>query len=109
MQVNIEGLMGTVRSISGGRSLIDFNHPLAGKDLIYEVEIKRIVTNTEEKLKSLLELKLGNEVEVSISDNKAVIKLEIKQDLKKILEGEIKTRIPEIKEIVFEKQPLENK
>ncbi|MEK6841407.1 MAG: FKBP-type peptidyl-prolyl cis-trans isomerase [Nanoarchaeota archaeon] len=103
LQVNIEGLIGTVRSVSGGRSLIDFNHPLAGKDLIYEVEIKRIITNLEEKLKSLLELKLGKEIEFSIINDKAVIKLDLKKELKERLIKEIKDKIPEIKEIEFEK------
>ena len=103
LQVNIEGLIGTVRSVSGGRSLIDFNHPLAGKDLIYEVEIKRIITNLEEKLKSLLELKLGKEIEFSIINDKAVIKLDLKKELKEQLIKEIKDKIPEIKEIEFEK------
>ena len=41
LQVNIENLIGTIRSVSGGRSLVDFNHPLAGKDIIYEIEIKK--------------------------------------------------------------------
>ena len=103
LQVNIEGLIGTVRSVSGGRSLIDFNHPLAGKDLIYEVEIKRIIINLEEKLKSLLELKLGKEIEFSIINDKAVIKLDLKKELKERLIKEIKDKIPEIKEIEFEK------
>ncbi|MEK6907609.1 MAG: FKBP-type peptidyl-prolyl cis-trans isomerase [Nanoarchaeota archaeon] len=109
LQVNIEGLIGTVRSVSGGRSLIDFNHPLSSKDLVYDVEIERIVNDLEEKLKSLLELKLGKDVKFEISDNKAVIKLSLKEELKKLLIQEIKDKIPEIKEIEFEKQPLENK
>jgi len=103
LQVNIEGLIGTVRSVSGGRSLIDFNHPLAGKDLIYEVEIKRIIINLEEKLKSLLKLKLRGEIEFSVINDKAVIKLELKKELKEQLIKEIKDKIPEIKEVEFEK------
>ena len=109
LQINIGELIGTVRSVSGGRSLIDFNHPLAGKDLIYEVDIKKIIDNKEEKLKSLLELKLGNEIKFSIINDKAVIKLELKKEVKDLLIKEIKEKIPEIKEIEFEKQPLENK
>lgn len=103
LQVNIEGIIGIVRSVSGGRSLIDFNHPLSGKDLIYEVEVKRIINDVNEKLKSLLELKFGNEVNFSLSNNKAVIKLEIEKELKDLLIKEIKERITEIKEIEFEK------
>ncbi len=109
LQVNIENLIGTIRSVSGGRSLVDFNHPLAGKDIIYEIEIKKIITNLEEKLKSLLELKLGKDVKFNISDNKAVIKIKLNKELENQLSKEIKDKISELKDIEFEKQLLENK
>ena len=38
LQLNIDGMFGIVRTVSGGRCLVDFNHPLAGKDLAYEVK-----------------------------------------------------------------------
>lgn len=109
LQVNIEGLIGTIRSVSGGRTLIDFNHPLTGKDLVYEIDIKRIINSLEEKIKSILELKFGKEINFTIKNNKVIINLEINDELKKKLSDEIKTKIPEITEIEFEKQPLENK
>jgi FKBP-type peptidyl-prolyl cis-trans isomerase 2 len=103
LNVNIEGYIGIIRSVSGGRSLIDFNHPLASKDLIYEIEIKRIVNDKNEKLSSLLKLKLGKNANFSIINDKAVIKLTLKEELKKQLTKEINERIPELKEIEFEK------
>ena len=39
MQVNIDGKIGIIKSISGGRIIIDFNHPLAGVDLAYNIKI----------------------------------------------------------------------
>ena len=109
LHVNIDGIIGIVRSVSGGRSLVDFNHPLAGKDLIYEIEIKRIVIDLSERLRSLLELRLGDNIKFNIIDNKAVINIKLNEELKKQLREEIKDKIPEIKEVEFEKQPLENK
>ncbi|MEK6835971.1 MAG: FKBP-type peptidyl-prolyl cis-trans isomerase, partial [Nanoarchaeota archaeon] len=35
LMVNIDGFIGVIRSSSSGRVLVDFNHPLAGKDLVY--------------------------------------------------------------------------
>src|SRR3989344_1222392 len=35
LQLNIDGVFGVVKTVSGGRCLVDFNHPLAGKDLVY--------------------------------------------------------------------------
>ncbi len=35
---------GIIRSIEGTSVKVDFNHPLAGQDVIFEIEIKRIET-----------------------------------------------------------------
>src|SRR3989344_9280008 len=55
LQLNIDGMFGIVKTVSGGRCYVDFNHPLAGKDLIYSVKINRIVEDDKDKLKSLLD------------------------------------------------------
>jgi FKBP-type peptidyl-prolyl cis-trans isomerase 2 len=55
MEVNVDNHYGVVRSISGGRITVDFNHPLASKELTYEVEVKRMVEKPEEQVASLLD------------------------------------------------------
>jgi len=52
--VNVNGITGRVLSINAGRVRVDFNHPLAGKALVYEVEIKKQVTETKEKIYAIL-------------------------------------------------------
>lgn len=54
LSVNIDGAIGVIRSISGGRSIVDFNHPLAGRDVIYQVEVRKIVSDDVEKVKSIV-------------------------------------------------------
>lgn len=54
--VNMGNLIGRIQSVSGGRVRIDFNHPLAGKDLLYEVEVLEKIDKKEEKAKALLDL-----------------------------------------------------
>ncbi len=56
MPVNIKNLQGRVISFSGGRVKIDFNHPLAGKELEYDLEIKEQITKKEDQVKSVLEI-----------------------------------------------------
>jgi FKBP-type peptidyl-prolyl cis-trans isomerase 2 len=56
LEVNVDGQYGVIRSISGGRITVDFNHPLAGRDLDYEVDVKRVVEKPEEKAGALLEM-----------------------------------------------------
>lgn len=52
LQLNIDGMFGIVKTAGGGRCYVDFNHPLAGKDLVYHVSVKRIVEDDKEKLKA---------------------------------------------------------
>lgn len=74
--VEIGGARGVVKSISGGRVTIDFNHPLAGKTLLYKVKIVRKLENTIEKIKALSSryLKIPSE-EIEVSLNEAEKKL----------------------------------
>jgi FKBP-type peptidyl-prolyl cis-trans isomerase 2 len=78
LEVNVDGTIGVVRNVSGGRIIVDFNHPLAGRDLIYDIEIKRIVTDLLEQVKAVLEL-IGVPFEnLDIMDEKATITIKAK-------------------------------
>lgn len=55
MFVSADKLQGRVLSVSSGRVRVDFNHPLAGKVLIYDLEIKERIENTEDKIKAVVE------------------------------------------------------
>ena len=54
MRIDYNGKMATVRSIGAGRVLLDFNPPLAGKTLIYEVTVNRKLETNEEKIAALI-------------------------------------------------------
>ena len=72
--LNFDGKMGKVLSVSGGRVLVDFNHPLAGKDVIYEVNVKKIIQDINEKIKAFNIFIFKQEIKFSVaSDNKKVI------------------------------------
>ncbi|NJF24893.1 peptidylprolyl isomerase [Thermococcus sp. Bubb.Bath] len=51
-------IKGRVMTVSGGRVRIDFNHPYAGKHLVYEVEIIEKIDDPIEKVKALIELRM---------------------------------------------------
>ena len=106
LQVNIDGMMGMIRTVSGGRTLVDFNHPLAGKELAYDFKINKIVKDDEEKLNALLKLQLNlKDTKVVIKEGNATIDLNIKQELPKPIEEKlteyVKEIIPSIKKIEF--------
>nr|WP_232194563.1 peptidylprolyl isomerase [Thermococcus sp. PK] len=51
-------LKGRIISVSSGRVRVDFNHPYAGKTVIYEVEILEKIDDPIEKVKALIELRI---------------------------------------------------
>jgi peptidylprolyl isomerase len=54
MRLEYDGKMATVRAIGAGRVLLDFNPPLAGKTLVYEVTVKKKLETPEEKIAALI-------------------------------------------------------
>ena len=54
LQVNIDGIPGTIKSVTGGRTIVDFNHPLSGKEIVYDVKINRIITDEKEKINAFV-------------------------------------------------------
>jgi peptidylprolyl isomerase len=53
-RIEYSGKMATVRSIGAGRVLLDFNPPLAGKTLAYEVTVQKKLEAKEEKIAALI-------------------------------------------------------
>jgi FKBP-type peptidyl-prolyl cis-trans isomerase 2 len=56
MVFNADNMRGRVLTVSGGRVEVDFNHPLAGKTLIYDVEILEKAEKTEDKIMMIFQM-----------------------------------------------------
>ena len=104
LQLNIDGVFGVVKTVSGGRCLVDFNHPLAGKDLTYNVRINKIVDDNKQKLNSLLKMHLNiKDAEIEVKEDgtdiksKQKIPKQVQEEFKKIVER----TVPTIKKIDF--------
>jgi len=54
MRLEIDGRPATVRTMGSGRVQLDFNPPLAGKTLVYEVTIKRKLKTKKERIVALI-------------------------------------------------------
>jgi peptidylprolyl isomerase len=59
MRVEHGGKNATVRSIGAGRVLLDFNPPLAGKTLVYEVTVQKKLETDEEKMAALVHRRIS--------------------------------------------------
>ena len=82
--VQINNLTGKIVSVSGGRVKVDFNHPLAGKVVEYEVSVVKKVEDEAEKAKEIVYFFTNLEdVEASIvkENNEKIAQLKLKVDL----------------------------
>lgn len=77
MIVEADNRRARVLSVSGGRVRVDFNHPLAGKTLVYNLEVKEMIETPEQKIKAIVEIftRIKNNVDVKIVENTADIKV----------------------------------
>ena len=103
LQVNLDGVLGTIKTVSGGRTIVDFNHPLSGKELEYEVSLKKLVTDPKEKADAVLAL-AGAPFKAGVADGKAVITAdsEIPEEIRKAVEKALTETVPEIKSVSFQ-------
>jgi len=54
MRIEYDNKMATVRAAGAGRVLLDFNPPLAGKTLVYEVTVQKKLETVSEKISALI-------------------------------------------------------
>jgi peptidylprolyl isomerase len=76
-RIEYQDKMATVRAVGAGRVLLDFNPPLAGRTLIYEVITQKKLDNNEEKILALIHRRVPvveeEKFKVTIKDNDLTI------------------------------------
>lgn len=113
--MKFDSRVGKILTVSGGRVLVDFNNPLAGKDVIYEIKILRKVDDLNEKAKAFTEFLFRQEMPFTLDKEKKKIIIEgpkgfkqfadmFKDKFKDILDLDL-----EIKEVDLSKKVEEKK
>jgi FKBP-type peptidyl-prolyl cis-trans isomerase 2 len=100
--VNIEGRNARIQAVSGGRVRVDFNSPLAGKEILYRVKLVKRLSGTLEKAKALLE-HYGLDAEVSFKEGELSIKTKNKlnDSVKSLLNRELSRWLKDAKKITY--------
>jgi peptidylprolyl isomerase len=112
LQVNIDGKAAQVRAVGAGRVQVDYNHPFAGRTLVYDVTVEKIIETDEEKVKNLLHKRLPpveqNKFNVSIENGKLQIEipeeaffLEGLQVAKQTITADVGKFFPKIEAVTF--------
>jgi peptidylprolyl isomerase len=112
MQIDYNGKIARVHFIGSGRVVLDFNHPNAGKTILYEVNIIMKIESIEDKVKALVHRNIPIiEVEkFSIHIENNILTIDIPEDAryveglqvaKRNIVTDITKYIPDINEVRF--------
>jgi len=94
MQLNLDGQIVKVLSSDKGRTLVDFNNPLAGKVITYTYKINKKITDQKEKIIALQDFLFHQIFDYEIKEKTIILKIP------KEAEQFIKMLAPKFKEIL---------
>lgn len=106
LRVNVDDQIGIIKSVSGGRTLVDFNHPLSGIELTYTVKVIEKIEDIKQKAVCVMEntFHLHNpNLKVSEGVLKVILPGDVPKEVKDVIEKKVKEVIKEIKQVSFEK------
>jgi len=73
---NFDNRIAKVLTVSGGRVLVDFNNPIAGKDVVYNIKVLRKLTDLNEKIKSLVEFLFRKDFKFELKEKKLILNVD---------------------------------
>lgn len=103
---NFDGRLAKALTVSGGRVMTDFNHPLSGKVVVYKIRVIRKVEDLNEKIKSLNEFFFKKDFKFEITEKKLV--LEVEKQMAKFVEM-FREKYKELLELNLEVKEIERK
>ena len=53
-ELEIDGRPATIRSVGAGRVQVDYNHPLAGRNIVYSVKVTELIEADKKKIEALI-------------------------------------------------------
>ena len=110
--IDLNDRRGKVQSVSGGRVRVDFNHPLAGKDIEYDLKVEKEIKDLKEKVEVLFEKYFGpvpetdRELKVNVKEQEVIISLNDKygqalEPLKKMFSDLLTKHIVGVKKVKY--------
>ncbi|MFW5746305.1 MAG: FKBP-type peptidyl-prolyl cis-trans isomerase [Nanoarchaeota archaeon] len=104
LQVNVDGTMGVIKNVSGGRTLVDFNHPLSGRKVAYDVTIHEVVEDAAKQVEAVVDLALGQNASVEYDAGAATVtsRIPLPDTMKAELKNRIVEQVKDVKSVKFQ-------
>jgi len=111
-QIELDGRAATVRAVGAGRVQVDYNHPLAGRTLIYEVSIEKVVEDDNEKVLNIISKRIPevDKTKFGVERNSSDMTIEVPEEAfylsglqvaKKSVTSDLQKYFPNIETISF--------
>lgn len=110
-EVEMDNRVAVVRFIGSGRAQVDFNHRLAGKTLVYDIEVVRKVEAGEDTIRSLIKRRFPgegeklaftqNEGDVAVTIPDEAFLVEGLQFIKRGIANDVLHFVPEVTRVTF--------
>ena len=112
LQVNVDGKTAQVRAVGAGRVQVDYNHPFAGRTLIYNLTVEKQIETEEEKIRNLIHRQISSvdqqKFAVKVADDRLEVELpeeafflEGLQVVKRTLTADVEKFLPKFEIVVF--------
>lgn len=101
MIVDFGGTKGRIQSVDAGRIRVDFNSPLAGHTLTYEIEVKEKIEEPVDKVKSIFEFFGVRDAEPRIENNTVTVAVRIQTQLKERISSLILQYVEGVEKVDF--------
>jgi peptidylprolyl isomerase len=112
-QVEFDGRPAVVRAVGAGRVQVDYNHPLAGRTLVYDVSIDKVLDNENEKILNLIALRIPEvpKEKFALKKHQSDLTIEVPEEAfylsglqvaKKAVTSDLQKFLPDIDTVAFQ-------
>jgi FKBP-type peptidyl-prolyl cis-trans isomerase 2 len=116
MQIDIDGVIATVKSVNSGRVMVDANNPLAGEKVRYEIKVVSQLVKPEEKVRAVAEMYALEPHAVSVNQAEARVVFDSKTKMdadyflnKTYFVGTVFEYLDEMKKVIVEEEHLKER
>ena len=97
MTVTLDNSLARVKSVTSGRVVVDFNHPLAGEEVVYSLKLVQVISEDPKKAEAVL-ANFGLKGKAESADGKLAVTFQPNEPADKVREAKsaLRALFPEI-------------